>query len=373
MLDSNLDWKETMTIIFCDEAGNTGEHLLDPNQRGFVLASNDFSEEEASTLLGHVRSSQGGEAKIATLKKTNAGIDRLGALLHDPRLNGTRIATLIFDKKFMVYTKLVDLIMETLMHEAGQDIYEMGANLSLSNLLYYSTPILCHEAQADIMLQAFVHLLRKRNKESVEEYLKAGDLLLQTCSNDQFAALLAPFFSPTLLPIWYDQMIPLSIEPAIPALFATIVEWGRRKDNRFSVYHDHSKPVLATADDFEKMCAGVDEASDTVGYDRRKFQFPLRATELRQVDSKDYSQIQIADICAGVIWHYFRCKTQRITDPLCDLIERAGSFGWISGGVIPSPSFTADALDIHDKSGKNPISAFAERMSRLRRKVISKW
>jgi len=50
-----------MSIIYCDEAGNSGEHLFDHEQPFFVLASNDYSAEEANSILDHVRSTQGGE------------------------------------------------------------------------------------------------------------------------------------------------------------------------------------------------------------------------------------------------------------------------------------------------------------------------
>jgi hypothetical protein len=56
-----------VTTIYCDEAGNTGANLLDPDQPFFLLASNDFSSSEADALLEHVRSGQGGEPKFSVL------------------------------------------------------------------------------------------------------------------------------------------------------------------------------------------------------------------------------------------------------------------------------------------------------------------
>jgi hypothetical protein len=75
-----------MTTIYCDEAGNSGANLLDPEQPCFVLASNDFSREEAESLLDHVRSAQGAEPKFTSLKKSGAGIAKLIRFLADPRL-----------------------------------------------------------------------------------------------------------------------------------------------------------------------------------------------------------------------------------------------------------------------------------------------
>jgi len=108
-----------MTTIYCDEAGNTGANLLDPDQPFFVLASNDFSVDEANEMLGRVRSGQGGEAKFTTLKRRPEGVARLIRLLADPRLNDNRVRVEVFHKRYMIVTKLVDLVAETLIHDIG--------------------------------------------------------------------------------------------------------------------------------------------------------------------------------------------------------------------------------------------------------------
>jgi hypothetical protein len=69
-----------MSIIYCDESGNSGEELFDKDQPFFVLASNDFGRAEALTLLEHLRSHQSGEPKFKTLKKTVDGVRRLTQL-----------------------------------------------------------------------------------------------------------------------------------------------------------------------------------------------------------------------------------------------------------------------------------------------------
>ncbi len=48
-----------MSSIYCDEAGNSGENLVDIEQPFFVLASNDYSESEANSLLRHPHQEEG--------------------------------------------------------------------------------------------------------------------------------------------------------------------------------------------------------------------------------------------------------------------------------------------------------------------------
>jgi hypothetical protein len=94
-------------------------------------------------LLEHVRSAQGAEPKFTSLKKSNAGVGRLIRFLADPRLSRERVMVDVFHKKFMVTTKMVDLIAETVLHEMGGDLYEQGANLAMSNMLHHCMPGFC--------------------------------------------------------------------------------------------------------------------------------------------------------------------------------------------------------------------------------------
>ncbi|MDE2259898.1 MAG: DUF3800 domain-containing protein, partial [Betaproteobacteria bacterium] len=288
-----------MSIIYCDESGNSGERLLDKDQPLFVLGSNDFGKSEAISLLEHVRSPQGAEPKFKTLKRTQDGIRRLIGLFADPRLNINRVAVDVYHKRYMVVTKMVDLIAETLMHEMGEDLYRRGANIAMSNMLYYCMPAFCGEEKTDRFLQSFVDLMRSRTEAHAVAFFEAGSALVDASSNKDFKNDLRPFIEPELFNMWFDGIDQLALDPAIPALFQHINEWGKRKPDRFRVIHDGSKPVLASQDVFHSMMARDGESLTMVGYDRRKFKFPLRALSLEQGDSIEYPQIQVADLCAG--------------------------------------------------------------------------
>ena len=57
-------------MVFFDEAGNSGDNLLDADQPLFTLLSHDFGEKEAELLLAPIRkSSNAKELHFKNLKK----------------------------------------------------------------------------------------------------------------------------------------------------------------------------------------------------------------------------------------------------------------------------------------------------------------
>ena len=350
-----------MSAIYCDEHGNTGQRLLDPEQPVFALAATDYSAAEATELLEHVRSQTADEVKFKTLRKTPAGRARLARLLTDPRLNPTRVTAFSMDKRYMVVTKLVDLIMETVLNRMGVDLYERGANLATANMIYTCAPVLSGEQEFDSMLEAFVDLARFRGLAHVTAYLDAGARLLQACHDKEMRGFLAGFFDPELVPVWLPSLPEHILDPAIPALFVLIDAWGKRKQERFSVVHDQSKTIVESVSYFESMMARANEQSALVGYDRRKFLFPLRATGLAMGDSKTYPQLQIADICAGATAHFMTCRLTGKQDPLMDLLEQSMCIEWSIDGLFGTADVTPEALGTDGGGGSNPVDPLALR------------
>lgn len=355
-----------MTTIYCDEAGNTGANLLDLEQPFFILASNDFSEEEASALLEHVRSDQGAESKFSTLRRRPEGIARLIRFLSDPRLNKDRVCMDVFHKRYMIVTKLVDLIAETLIHKIGGDLYERGGNIAMSNLLYYCMPTFCGQERTDAFLQTFVDLIRHGPDQAKNAFYEAGRQLVNASANEGFKEDLMYFTEPALFDSWYHGFDWSALDPAIPALFHQIVVWGERKQSRFHVVHDHSKPILASADTFALMMAGPGEESRIIGTDRRKIAFPLRATSLSQGDSAAYPQPQVADLCAGAINHFYKCHIADHSDDLSKAVEALGCLDWGSNFILPQPHVTPETLGTDDSSGTNSVEEMLRYLDRKR-------
>lgn len=349
-----------MTTIYCDEAGNTGGNLLDTEQPYFVLASNDFSVDEATAVLDHVRSAQGGEPKFSVLRRRPEGVARVIRLLSDPRLNRERIRIDVFHKRYMVVSKMVDLVAETLIHQVGGDLYERGGNIAMSNVLYYCMPTLCGETTTNTFLQAFVDLIRHGADSHKDAFYAAGQHMLRESKLDKFKRDLMYFTEPELFKAWYRDFDGSALDPAIPALFSQIVVWGRRKLERFHVLHDRSKPILASQETFEEMMAGPGEDSQTIGTDRRRIVFPLRALSLSQGESHEHPQLQVADLCAGAVNHFYKQHDAGQADDLSRAVWDLGCLEWGDNFILPQPHVTPEQLGTSDTDGTNSIEAMVD-------------
>ncbi len=113
----------TAQLISCDEAGFTGNNLLNPEQPFFSYASHDLSLREAEDLIRRVRakhSPQIPELKAAKLLKSARGrkliLDVLDAL------SGRYIVTL-YDKRYSLAAKLFEYLYEPVLQSNNALFY----------------------------------------------------------------------------------------------------------------------------------------------------------------------------------------------------------------------------------------------------------
>ncbi|MFD0501719.1 hypothetical protein ACFQ0G_00030 [Streptomyces chiangmaiensis] len=72
------------------------------------------------------------------------------------------VRSYLMDKRFMVITKLVDVLVEPLADADGLNLYEDQQGLALAELLRMAGPVLGDAAAYHRMLQAFVDWVRQR-------------------------------------------------------------------------------------------------------------------------------------------------------------------------------------------------------------------
>lgn len=287
-----------MPTVYFDEAGNTGAALSDPAQPVFVLASTDMTDNEAAELLALVSTPQAREAKFTSLRKSDSGRRRLLDLISAESLDATRVKSMVMHKRFMVVTKLVDLIEEPLAHDSGIDLYERGANIALSNLHYFVSPVFCGAAPFDELIESFVEMVRRPTSHNKTRFFGAVREMYECCSHEDHRLSFAPFiYAERCIDDLLDGVNYLALDPAIPAFFSLCTVWGAKYSESFNVVHDASKPMAAEKDAFEAMMNRSIQP-EVIGYDRRKFEFPLKARGITFADSVSHPALQLADLIA---------------------------------------------------------------------------
>ena len=102
-----------MTTIFMDECGNTGEDLFSNDQPVFTLSSLNLTEEECLEIkqrfFGSVKAS---ELKHASLVKRPAQQEMIINFVREMASRSDVVKFSVSHKRFILLTKIVDLIVE---------------------------------------------------------------------------------------------------------------------------------------------------------------------------------------------------------------------------------------------------------------------
>jgi len=347
--------------IFCDESGNTGPALLDAAQPVFVLASNNFTAAEAGTLLDIVRSNQAAEAKFSNLKGSPQGARRIAEFFHHALMQPERVMCSVTHKEYMVVSKIVDVIEETLAHRDGLDLYERGANIALANLHFFATRRISNPKFFSAMLTSFVDMVRHPRRDTIERFYYWARRVYESMP-EKHRIVLGPILAsgPMIREILANNE-PRSIDPAVSNAILHCSLWGDRFREEFDVVHDRSKPVYAERAGIEKFMDRTVEPK-VIGYDRRKFSFPLRARSLTFADSHQVPQLQVSDLVAGALAAHAVNKISGKDAELAKTLEDAGIMRFIANILWPSPEVDPKKLGTEEVGGINPVEYIAEHM-----------
>lgn len=297
--EAALREKQIIPTIYYDESGNTGSNLLDPNQPVFTLASCRFSEDDSKKLIALLESNSPHEAHFKNLRRRKSGQDGIVRLMSSKLLNFDTIKVNIFLKEFMVTIKIVDVLIEHMMYLAGEDLYLNGRNIALSNMLYYCLPTFCDADLVKAMYKSFVVMIREQGQEYIDDFYSNVEKVKESSSDEKFKQDIDLILSTKYcIDDALNGVDKFSLDPSIPALFSHCAQWGEAYPKGFHILHDDSHSIEKQRLLFAKF---MDWTQDEVelGYDRRKYNLPLKGKSLKFASSDDHLQIQIADIIAS--------------------------------------------------------------------------
>ncbi|WP_398661229.1 hypothetical protein [Streptomyces misionensis] len=210
------------------------------------MAGVHLPDDLAASIVGEVRGQLPPnlrEPKYTSLAGSSRG--RKSLMNAFSRLPEGSVQTYLIDKRFMVVTKMVDVIVEPMAHRDGYNLYEGKETLALANMLHLAGPVMGDADAYDRMLHAFVNWVRQ--KAITDELYAAVAALKASAKDQQFAEYVEileycrSIADETAAEIasggHRDEL-----DPAIPSLYCLATTFGQTL-GKFRLVHDASKVV----------------------------------------------------------------------------------------------------------------------------------
>jgi hypothetical protein len=338
-------------LVAFDESGNSGPQLLDPEQPIFALASVFLSDEEARAVLpGRDR-----EYKFGQLKRSAPGQATILAALNSPLLSAEACLLSAVHKRFMALTKIVDLLVEPLVHRHGVDLYARGANIALSNMWYVVFQTFLGAKAVDELLIRFVEMVRSPTARTIDRFYRLAETAFRKHKREEtvsseLAVLLA---TRPLAEACLDEWDGSALDPAIPAFVEHASIWTGRLQRPFSIVHDTSKPLLNEQIILEAMMSETEERRQ-IGYDRRTMQFPISARGITFRDSRECLPLQVADLLASATAYCLKLLMRRQKNDFATSLLQTHAMTHPFRPLWPEAKVTPEELDTTATGGIDP-------------------
>jgi hypothetical protein len=331
--------------LFLDEAGYTGPDLINPEQPVFILASTVIDAGQARTILDSCFDKPTTEVKYAKRKKSQRGRKQILEFLRALKKDGRKVTFFSFHKEYLLVTNLIDFWLEPMMFADGVNLYERGANIALSNICYLTLGTCLGRDGRRELLRRFQVMTRDRTLfafqsfwNSVRQVTNKHDLVAQALGGLPFAEYRLGFEHLCQLP---TNML----DVGDIGLLQTVQHWREELPNTdFVLFHDQSTMLEQQRALWEAILDPSNPAA-TVGQDRRTIKFPLPVLGLRLEDSRQFTQLQVADLVAGAARSVWNARLAGTSNPYCDELLDAGILDALAGGVGPTAMVTPQDLD----------------------------
>ena len=346
------------SIIAMDEAGNTGENLLDRDQPVFALAAVHMPEERAQELVDAALSrTQMSELKFSRLRTSNPGRRNILTLLQDAGFTRESAATAAAHKPWMLAAKLVDELVEPAMTEAGiqQAWYGTRAALGMAQVLYTRGPAALGKYYDDLV-RAFVPLVRGYTPDTATAFLTALRRCRIVCRDELVKGVLDRMgdTEEALAEEFAERED--ALDPAIPLLFYEACHWSEQLGRTFELVHDDSRTIERWKDRFVMVerAQNPEAPMRPVRHDLGGIEV-LLPTGLQRItfgQSERDARLQLADVLAGATGHLVAVLSgDRRADQFARDLHRLGLVDrmvrWIGPDFDPA---AVNAIRVSDRS-----------------------
>jgi len=303
-------------IIAFDEAGNTGENLLDSQQKIYSLASVLYNESETNQLLS-IFTTKSNEIHFVNLRRRYK--EQLIEFLNHDLIDNTKVKYSISDKNFELIARLVDYLIEPVFYDNGINMYKDNMHINTCIMLYGLSKTEKIGVKINNLLFLFQKMIRTKLKSDIKNFYDFAKSIQKEHKNDSLIDSINESQNQILSII--ESINKYSIDPALPALLSLSNLWYYELKKGFNVIHDNSKQI-----DYWKELIAFFSNKDLVdekelsGMFGRSIKFPFQINQLELADSKSIRQIQVADVIASSLSYAFNKIAKNELDDLSSQI-----------------------------------------------------
>lgn len=281
-------------MISCDEAGFTGDNLLNSDQPFFSYASHDLTLPEAESLVRRVRAKhpvQMPELKAAKLLKTLRGKALIADILRE--LDGRYIVTL-YDKRYSLAAKLFEYLFEPVLQSNNALFYRHNFHRFIAMFFFM---LMRDKSIAGLAseFEAFMRSLDPADAPSLFNSRGVNPMIEQILRFVRGYNVIIARETRDLQEITGGKWI---LDLTVSAIFSHLVAWGKRHP-LIEVVCDDSKPLRALSDFFDVMINRPDTVRVDMFGKRRTLTWNM-SRPIAFTSSASHSGVQIADLLAGV-------------------------------------------------------------------------
>lgn len=350
-------------VIRFDESGFTGSNLLDDAQRFFVIGSTDLSDDDADAILkGCFPRYNGAEFKFMNIWKAKNRTGLIEFAKAVGQMGPKRIGLYIADKRFALFTKMVDSLIEPYMTDMGYDFYDDGFCWKYANYLYFGFCNVGDPLLLDSILRSYQRFSREPSLEFLEQLTFTFQVMAQSAEPSLKTFLRQLALGAELFQKFHDiEEFRGSNDLQVSSMIATIGRWRQRCPEDFEVVHDASSNFMRSRDLWERVTNGdVPEQEQKLG-DGSMLGFPLRVVATRAVNSLDSRSVQFCDILAGSAAKRYAPNATAADEALMNAMLEAGLGNIDFIPLIPSGVFP-DQIPPKRLSGPDSVDRFGNIM-----------
>ncbi len=337
--------------IYFDEAGNTGQDLLNQQQKIFVLASVRFNNEqvnELSKIFNNVT-----EIHFKKLKNSSSGRNQIIEFLNHKLICEQNIIVSVCHKKFATIAHIVDRLIEPVFYDKGIDLYFEGKNLIYANFLFYLGETIWEKSEFNNLLEAFIKMMRTKDEISITNFYLITNSFSQQIDERLKTIFITPIIkSRQQIKSILESVDKFSLDVTLSSFFTLCDLWYKKLNTKINIVFDNSKQIGFYQEVIKSMKQMNIEIQE-VGYGNRTMIFPTQIDNVILKDSSTDLSLQFSDLIASTIAFMYNNQNEK-HKLFIENIQKSKLLQLSNYHTIwPYPNFSSEDIGMKNSRGNN--------------------